>query len=77
MTREADQLKNLEDGPTWLCKRVLAWTKAHPEDPRIPGALHYAVRATRIGGATEQSRAWFQILHRKYGKTPWAGKTPF
>ena len=77
LDREAGQLKELEDGPTWLCKRVLAWTKAHPEDPRIPEALHYAVRATRIGGATDLSKACFQILHRKYGKTPWATKTPY
>lgn len=77
LDREAGQLKELEDGPTWLCKRVLAWTKAHPEDPRIPEALYYAVRATRIGGATDLSRTCFQILHRKYGKTPWAAKTPY
>lgn len=77
LNREADQLKNLEDGPTWLCKRVLTWAKAHPEDPRIPEALHYAVRTTRIGGATELSKACFQILHKKYGKTSWADKTPF
>jgi hypothetical protein len=75
--QEVEYLRILEDGPNWLCKQTLAWAKASPVDPRVPEALHMAVRATRIGGATNLSKACFQLLHTKYGKTPWAEKTPF
>lgn len=74
---EIERLRSLEDGPTWLCKQTLAWAKASPDDPRVPEALHMAVRATRIGGATELSKRCFRLLHRNYGKTRWAEKTPY
>lgn len=76
-THEQSRLQALDDGPTWLCKRTLDWAKASPQDPRIPEALHLAVRATRIGGATNLSKACFRLLHQKYGGTKWAAKTPY
>lgn len=77
LKRERDGLEDLEDGPSWLCRRVLAWAEESPDDPRVPEALHMAVRATRIGGATELSKKCFRLLHKRYPKTPWATKTPF
>jgi tetratricopeptide (TPR) repeat protein len=77
LAKEVNHLNTLDDGPTWLCKRTLAWANAQPKDPKVPEALHFAVRATRIGGATELSKKCFRLLHERYAKTEWAKKTPF
>jgi hypothetical protein len=33
--------------PNWLGQRTPEWAKAHPDDPRVPEALHLVVRARR------------------------------
>lgn len=62
---------------TW----VLAWARAHPGDPRVPEALHLAVRATRYGctdaGTGAVSKAAFDRLHGRYAKSPFAAQTPY
>jgi tetratricopeptide (TPR) repeat protein len=67
--------------PDYLAEEVLAWAKGHPKDPRVPEALHLAVRATRYGMTDRQtgalSRAAFELLHRKYPKSPWTRKTRY
>lgn len=41
-------------------------------------ALHLAVRATRfVHTPTGVSKQAFQLLHKRYATSPWAGKTPF
>ncbi len=77
LAKELSLLQKLDDGPTWICKRTLSWAKLQPSDPRVPEALHFAVRATRIGGAPELSRECFSLLHKKYGTTIWAQNTPY
>ncbi|MBK8726320.1 MAG: hypothetical protein IPL96_09850 [Holophagaceae bacterium] len=65
------------------CKAILAFEAAHPDDPRIPEALHQAVQLTRTGGAcgseetTKLSKRAFQLLHKRFPKDPWARKTPY
>jgi tetratricopeptide (TPR) repeat protein len=67
--------------PNYLCRQVIQWATKNPSDPRVPEALHLAVSATRYGctdqGTGRWSKAAFDLLHRKYGNTTWARKTPY
>ena len=60
---------------------VLDWAKTHPDDPRVPEALHYFVRATRYGCVDKSigpySRQAFDLLHKKYPASEWTKKTPY
>jgi len=57
------------------------WLRDHPEDPRLPEALHLAVRSTRWGQGDEQnssvSRAAFLFLHKHYPNSEWTKKTTY
>ena len=79
--REWEQLSALETAPSHLGRLVLEWAKNHPDDPRVPQALHLTVKATRYGCVDEQtgrySKAAFQFLHRKYPHSSWAKKTKY
>jgi hypothetical protein len=67
--------------PDYLCQQTIDWVRQHPQDPRVPEALHLAVRATRFGhtgdGTKALSKAAFQLLHAKYPKSTWAAQTPY
>jgi hypothetical protein len=67
--------------PDYLCQQTLDWARQHPTDPRVPEALHLAVRATRFGNTgpktTGFSKAAFQLLHAKYASSKWAAQTPY
>ncbi len=60
---------------------VLAFAKAHPDEARVPEALHYVVRVTRYGcygkSKFNYSKAAFELLHSKYANSEWAKKTPY
>jgi len=64
----------------YLCANAIEWARAHPEDPRVPQALHLAVEATHYGPA-EKSSAYskqaFDILHRRYPASEWTKKTKY
>ena len=79
--REWQTILKLNTAPSWMAAQVLDWSKAHPEDPRVPEALHLAVRATRYGCTDDHnskySKAAFELLHRRYPRSEWAQKTPF
>jgi tetratricopeptide (TPR) repeat protein len=73
-------LSSLDSAPNFLSRQVLAWAQHHPDDPRVPEALHLAVRATRYGctdrrTTSELSKKAFLILHRRYPKSVWTAKT--
>ena len=78
---EFNQLSELPPGPEWLGTEALAYAKAHPDDARVPEALHLTVRATRYGctsdGAGKISKAAFDLLHKNYPDSPWTKKTPY
>ena len=65
----------------YMCALALEWAKTHPQDPRVPEALHLAVRATRYGAADKESSRYskeaFDLLHRKYPDSPWAKQTKY
>ena len=88
--RDADQIAavqaslptgGLPAAPHYLGRIVLARVESHPDDPRLPEALHRVVEATRygcpVGGYGEVSRAAFQVLHRRFPANPWTQQTPY
>jgi hypothetical protein len=79
--KQWERLVALPAAPNYLCQQVLSWAKKHPDDPRIPEALHLAVRSTRYGmtdaDTPKLSRAAFEFLHKHYPKNPWAQKTKY
>ena len=64
-----------------ISAQAIQWAKEAPDDPRVPEALHLAVRTTRYGcvdgETTSFSKAAFQLLHRRYPKSEWAKKTKY
>ena len=66
----------------WLGETVLAFAKTDPNDPRVPEALHYVVRASRYGcyvtaGKTNYSKLAYDTLHKNYPDSAWTKKTPY
>ncbi|HEV2708070.1 MAG TPA: hypothetical protein VGV59_19295 [Pyrinomonadaceae bacterium] len=79
--RERARLSGLETAPNYFTRLAVEWANKNPSDPRVPEALHLAVKSTRYGCADDQtgalSKAAFQTLHRKYPNSTWAKKTPY
>jgi hypothetical protein len=65
----------------FLCSETIAWANAHPQDPRVPEALHHAVIATHYGQADKASSAFskqaFDILHKRYPASEWTKQTKY
>ncbi|MCA1575952.1 MAG: hypothetical protein LC794_01155 [Acidobacteria bacterium] len=78
---EWKSLRAFGASPNYLSQQVIAWANSHPTDPRVPEALHLAVRTTRYGCTDKESARWskaaFDVLHRKYPTSTWAKKTPY
>jgi hypothetical protein len=79
--REWKRLMGVGPGPNFLGNEVLAWARRHPDDERVPEALHLVVKASRFGCNDAEtwrySRDAYQLLHTKYSDTPWAKATPY
>jgi hypothetical protein len=75
------KLKQVPAAPAYLAGIAVAWAKMHPQDPRVPEALHLAVRCTKLGErdrtSTKLSKEAFLILHRRYAKSRWTTETPY
>jgi hypothetical protein len=75
------KLEKLEPAGDWLAAHTLQFAQTHPDDPRVPEALHLAVRATRFGGTGTRppnySKQAFLWLHKKYPNSEWTKKTPY
>jgi hypothetical protein len=79
--KELAALAKVSPAPNYVALNVLAWAKSHPDDNRLPQALHFAVNATHYG-ATDQSttrlsKQCFQLLHSRFKNDPWTKKTPY
>jgi hypothetical protein len=81
VAKEQSELAAQPAAPNWLGKLALDWANAHPDDARVPEALHLVVRASRYG-CTEStgenySKQAFELLHKRYPESQWTKKTPY
>jgi hypothetical protein len=79
--REYATLASFGAAPNYLCREVIAWATTHPSDPRVPEALHLAVKTTRYGCTDKQTGKWsksaYDLLHRRYPGNTWTKQTPY
>lgn len=79
--REQNALASVPCGSTFLGRIALARAKSHPDDPRVPEALHLAVIAPRVSCSDKESgqisHAAFDLLHQRYPDNPWTKRTNF
>ncbi|HEU4767822.1 MAG TPA: hypothetical protein VFS77_10615 [Pyrinomonadaceae bacterium] len=79
--REWKTLKALGAVPNYLAREVIEFANNRSGGPKIAEALHLAVMSTRFGCTNQETGRWskaaFDVLHKKYGDTPWAKKTPY
>ncbi|HEV7747364.1 MAG TPA: hypothetical protein VGO56_20370 [Pyrinomonadaceae bacterium] len=79
--REYATLTSFGAAPNYLCREVIAWATNHPSDPRVPEALHLAVKSTRYGCTDKQTGKWskaaYDLLHRRYPGNTWTRQTPY
>ncbi len=82
-SRQAEQLRTASaNSVNYLAAVTIEWAKAHPQDSRVPEALHLAVRATRYGASADKSstpysKEAFDLLHGQYPDSPWAKQTKY
>jgi hypothetical protein len=78
---EWKRLASLPAAPDYLAQQVIAYARAHAEDPRSPEALRLAVRATRYGCTDDKtgalSKQAYDLLHARYPNTEWAKRTKY
>jgi hypothetical protein len=78
---EWNKLECLALAGDWLASRTLQFAATQPQDPRVPEALHLAVKATRFGRTDSQtpnySKQAFQYLHKHFPGSEWTKKTPY
>lgn len=79
--KERDTMAPAGPAPNYLASRALAFAAHHPDDPRVPEALHLAVRSTRWGCTNSETTHWseraFRLLHQRYPRSEWAEKTKY
>lgn len=79
--QELGQLSALGSATDFLGSRVIAWARSHPDDKRLPQALHIVVMMPHTGCSdartASNSRIAFQLLHRLYPGNPWTKKTRY
>lgn len=88
---EYARLQKLPDSVTVIGQRVIDYAKDHADDPLVPEALALTVRAGHYACAangaispdgkgseyTPVGKSAFELLHRRYPKSPWALKTKY
>jgi hypothetical protein len=66
---------------TYLARQTVDWAHQHPDDRRVPEALHRAVLATRWRCGDPEtgkySKQAFDLLHRQYPKSDWTARTKY
>jgi hypothetical protein len=79
--KQSATLRALGPGPNYLCQAVIEWASKNPADPRVPEALHLAVKSTRYGCTDKETGRWskatFDLLHSRYPNSPWARQTKY
>ena len=79
--KELAQLGGLKTATGFLGEHVMQRAVKAPNDPDLPWLLHVVVQSTRGGclddDAKSLSKRAFTLLHKRYGKSEWADKTPY
>nr|WP_315257224.1 hypothetical protein [uncultured Duganella sp.] len=79
--KELSQLGTLKTATGYIGEAVMARAKTQPNDPDLPWLLYVTVQSTRGGclddDAKTLSKSAFTLLHKLYGKTEWAARTPY
>ena len=75
-------LEKIPAAQIYFANTVMAFAEAHPDDIRVPEALHKVVGTTRspmCGSAemTAMSKRCFNLLHKQYPKSEWTRKTKY
>lgn len=78
---ELAQLGALKTATGYLGDHVLQRVAAKPKDADLPWLLHVVVRSTRGGCLDDDAKALskkaYTTLHKRYGNSEWAKKTPY
>jgi hypothetical protein len=80
--REWKQIHAAESwGATYLARQTVDWARKHPDDPRLPEALHRAVQASRYrctdANTGKYSKQAFDLLHGQYPESKWTARTKY
>ncbi len=79
--KEYAVLASFGAAPNYLCRQVIEWATSHPADPRVPEALHLAVKSTRYSCTDKQTGKWskaaYDFLHQHYPGNTWTKQTPY
>jgi ketosteroid isomerase-like protein len=79
--KELARLAALKTATGFLGEHVIQRVATTPKDPDLPWLLHVVVQSTRGGclddDAKSLSKRAFNLLHKRYGGTEWAKKTPY
>jgi hypothetical protein len=78
---ELARLLKLHSATGFVGLHAIDWASSHPADKDLPWLLYVAVQSSR-GGCTDpdhtaiSKKAW-QILHKRFPKSPWTEQTPY
>ena len=80
--QERQRMDAFPAAATFMAQQAVEWAGTHPGDPRVPEALHLAVRGVRyVCGGDGDTDRWakraFRLLHVSYAKTEAARQTPY
>lgn len=79
--QEITKLAATASGPDYLIAQTMRYARAHIKDPRVPEALHCALRSQRYGCVRKQTaaaaEAAWRYLWRHYPKSVWARKSNY
>ncbi len=65
-------------GATYVWEFILDYARTHPQDPRVPEALHWLIHVGHYGQGNDHSgRRAFALLKARYPRSEWARQNPF
>jgi hypothetical protein len=65
-------------GATSVWEELLAYSRAHPRDPRSAESLYWLIHIARWGANHDHiGKRAFQLLHRRYPGSYWAKRSPY
>lgn len=79
--QELEKLASLKTATGYIGHAIMQRARTVPNDPELPWLLYVTVQSTRGGcldnDAKGLSKDAFNLLHKRYGKTEWANRTPY